>query len=179
MMLLFPSEVLKPHTFLRKQALKYLSCTWRCWWLLWKCTRFDVFGSSYFCWALLKKAKKAISRVLIVCTWVLLQFHWQLLLALFSCFLMILSFCVPISDIFSRLPLFANRKVNDKLYKVSHVSHLLLLPSGVVSLTHVPLVVWIKSWTSLDEEFPCLSYHFPTFSLITETRGSTYYELWH
>lgn len=48
MMLIFPSEILKPLTFLRKHASKYLICTWRPWWFLLKCTRFNGFSSSSF-----------------------------------------------------------------------------------------------------------------------------------
>lgn len=51
----------------------------------------------------------------------------------------------------------------------------MLLCSRVVSLEQVTAVVWVESWTVLDEEFLCLSYHFPTFPLtISEWKNGEY-----
>lgn len=51
----------------------------------------------------------------------------------------------------------------------------MLLCSRVVSLEQVTAVVWVESWTVLDEEFLCLSCHFPTFLLtISEWKNGEY-----
>jgi len=72
-----------------------------------QCTGFDIFSSSYFCWAILKKAKQAVARVLIASTYMLYSF-------IVSCYW---------KDMFSCL-IFANTKEYEKLYKGGHISQI-------------------------------------------------------
>lgn len=83
-------------------------------------------------------------------------------------------------DILSCLPRFANRRemrscVKEVRFPKSSKHCVVMLPSGMESKTSVTSSV---SWTVLDEESMCLSYHFPSFPLTTSEWKSGEYLTW-